>query len=127
LVVDDEQDARDMLALMLETRGATVRTVGSARDALEMMAGQRPDVLLADLGMAGEDGYSLISRWRRTEEEKRLSPIAAIAVTAYASATDRERALNAGYHRHIAKPVDAATLVDTISDVIAIMKKTAAN
>jgi PAS domain S-box-containing protein len=127
LVVDDEQDARDMLALLLETRGATVRTVASAREALEAMAEQRPDVLLADLGMAGEDGYSLIGRWRRTEEEERLPPVAAIAVTAYASATDRERALTAGYDRHIAKPVDAATLVDTISDVIATTKKTAKN
>jgi CheY-like chemotaxis protein len=77
LVVDDEQDARDMLALMLETPSATVRTVGSARDALEMMAGQRPDVLLADLGMVGADGYSLINRWRGKEKDERLSPIAA--------------------------------------------------
>lgn len=66
-----------MLALMLETRGATVRTVGSAQDALDMMTRQRPDVLLADLGMAGEDGYSLISRWRRKEEEERLQRVAA--------------------------------------------------
>ena len=98
LVVDDERDARDMLALMLETCGATVRTVGSASEALDAMAEQRPDVLLADLGMAEEDGYSLIRRWRLREKQELLPQTAAIAVTAYASAADRERALLAGYN-----------------------------
>ena len=123
LVVDDERDARDMLALMLETRGATVRTVGSASEAFDAMAEQRPDVLLADLGMAEEDGYSLIRRLRLREKEERLPQIAAIAVTAYASLTDREQALLAGYDRHIAKPVDAVELVKVIGDVIATGKR----
>ena len=123
LVVDDERDARDMLALMLETRGATVRTVGSASEAFDAMAEQRPDVLLADLGMAEEDGYSLIRRLRLREKEEGLPQIAAIAVTAYASPTDREQALLAGYNRHIAKPVDAVELVKVIGDVIATGKQ----
>lgn len=123
LVVDDERDARDMLALMLETHGATVRTVGSASEAFDAMAEQRPDVLLADLGMAEEDGYSLIRRLRLREKEELLPQIAAIAVTAYASPTDRERALLAGYNRHIAKPVDAVELVKVIGDVIATGKE----
>jgi CheY-like chemotaxis protein len=118
LIVDDESDAREMLALMLQTRGATVRSVGSAAEAFDAMADRRPDVLLADLGMAVEDGYSLIRRWRRKEKEERRLRVAAIAVTAYANPIDRERALTAGYDWHIAKPVDASELVRVIATVI---------
>ena len=127
LVVDDERDARDMLALMLETCGANVRSVGSAVEAFEAMAEQRPDVLLADLGMAVEDGYSLIRRWRLKEKEDHCPRIAAIAVTAYASSTDRERALMAGYNWHIAKPVDARELVRVIAAVITTLKSEASS
>ena len=118
LIVDDESDAREMLALMLQTRGASVRSVGSAAEAFDAMADRRPDVLLADLGMAVEDGYSLIRRWRRKEKEEQRPRVAAIAVTAYANPTDRERALTAGYNWHIAKPVDASELVRVITAVI---------
>jgi len=114
LIVDDERDARDMLALMLETRGARVQHVGSAADAFNAMVEQRPDVLLADLGMPGEDGCSLIRRWR-AHEGAANGGVAAIAVTAYASAADREMALEAGFDRHIAKPVDADELVRVIA------------
>jgi CheY-like chemotaxis protein len=114
LIVDDEPDARDMLTLMLETRGARVRHVGTAADAFDSMLRQRPDVLLADLGMSGEDGYSLIRRWR-THEGATNGRVAAIAVTAYASATDKDMALRAGFDWHIAKPVDADELVKVIA------------
>ena len=124
LVVDDERDAREMLALMLATRGATVRCVGSANEAFDAMSEHRPDVLLADLGMTVEDGYSLVRRWRFKEKEEKLPRIAAIAVTAYASPTDRERALMAGYDWHIAKPVDAAELVRVIHAVMETIKRT---
>jgi CheY-like chemotaxis protein len=113
LIVDDEIDARDMLALMLETRGARVQHVGSAAAAFDAMVRQRPDILLADLGMPDEDGYSLIRRWR-TREGLTNGRVAAIAVTAYASAVDKETALAAGFDRHIAKPVDADELVRVI-------------
>ena len=125
LVVDDERDARDMLALMLGARGANVRSVGSAMEAFEAMAEQRPDVLLADLGMAVEDGYSLIRRWRLKEREDHCPRIAAIAVTAYASPTDRERALMAGYNWHIAKPIDAGELMRVIAAVLTIVRSKA--
>jgi PAS domain S-box-containing protein len=114
LIVDDERDARDMLALMLETRGARVQHVGTAAAAFQSMVEQRPDVLLADIGMPGENGYSLIRRWR-THEGAADARVAAIAVTAYASATDREMALAAGFDWHIAKPVDADELVRVIA------------
>jgi PAS domain S-box-containing protein len=125
LVVDDERDARDMLALMLEKCGATVRSVGSAREAFEAMAERCPDVLLADLGMAVEDGYSLIQRWRLREKEGRAPQIAAIAVTAYASPTDRERTLEAGYDGHLAKPINAGELVRTVVAVLTSIRSEA--
>ena len=118
LVVDDELDAREMLALTLEARGATVRSAGSALEAFDAMAERRPDVLLADLGMAVEDGYSLIQRWRLKERDDRGRRISAIAVTAYASPADRERALAAGYDGHVAKPVDAGELTRMIALVL---------
>jgi CheY-like chemotaxis protein len=77
------------------------------------MVRQRPDILLADLGMPDEDGYTLIRRWR-TREGLTNGRVAAIAVTAYASAVDKETALAAGFDRHIAKPVDADELVRVI-------------
>jgi PAS domain S-box-containing protein len=122
LVVDDERDARDMVALMLETRGATVRRVGSAVEAFDALVERPPDVLLADLGMALEDGYSLIRRWRLKEQEARLLRVPAIAVTAYASSADRERALTAGYDWHVAKPVDATELIKVIASVVTTIK-----
>ena len=114
LIVDDERDAREMLALTLETRGATVRHVGSAADAFSSMLDHRPDVLLADLGMTGEDGYSLIRRWR-THEGDTNARVAAIAVTAYAGSRDREMSLAAGFDWHLAKPVDADELIRVIA------------
>ena len=114
LIVDDERDAREMLALMLETRGAIVHHVGTAADAFASMLEQPPDVLLADVGMPSEDGYSLVRRWR-THEGTTSARVAAIAVTAYASSTDREMALAAGFDGHIAKPVDAEDLVRIIA------------
>lgn len=127
LIVDDERDARDMLAFTLETRGARVRSVGSASEAFDAMLKQRPDVLLADLGMAVEDGYSLIRRWRLKEKDEQLQRIAAIAVTAYASSIDREQALMAGYNWHVAKPVDATELVRVIAAVVTTNKLEAGN
>ncbi len=114
LVVDDDVDARTMLALMLQTRGARVRNVASAAEAFEVMLEGRPDVLLADVQMPGEDGYSRIRRWR-THEGATNGRVAAIAVTAHATARDRDIALAAGFDRHIAKPVDADELVRVIT------------
>jgi len=114
LVVDDEGDARDMLALMLQSRGANVQRVASAAEAFDSMLQERPDVLLADLQMSGEDGYSLIRRWR-THEGGKNGRVAAIAVTAHATPSDRDRALEAGFDWHIGKPIDADELVRVIA------------
>ena len=114
LVVDDEVDARDMLASLLQARGARVQHVASAAEAIDSMLQRRPDVLLADVQMSDEDGYSLIRRWR-TQEGATNGRVVAIAVTAHAAPSDRDRALEAGFDWHIAKPVNADELVRIIA------------
>lgn len=118
LIVDDDPDVRDLLALLLESRGATVRTVSSAMEALEAINEHRPDVLLADLRMPEEDGNWLIRKLRAREREHAAARLPAIAVTAYASAADRDQAIAAGYDSHMAKPVDPDTLTRTIARVV---------
>ena len=113
LVVEDELDALDLLTLDLREHGASVVGVGSAREALELLRKEHFDLLISDIGMADTDGYSLIKQIRaeeRTEEEH----IPAIALTAYARAQDRLRAISAGYNTHVAKPVDIRELVSVV-------------
>jgi hypothetical protein len=118
LVVDDDGDVRDLVAFLLESRGAVVRTVASAREALEAIGQRRPDVLLADLRMPDEDGYSLIHRVRARERERQERRLPAIAVTAYASARDRAEAIAAGYDAHLAKPVDPGDLARVVANAV---------
>lgn len=117
LVVDDEADARNLLATLLSQYGATVSTASSAAEALillkESQTQSLPDLLISDIGMPGEDGYSLIQRIRRlAPQEGGLIP--AIALTAYGRASDRIKALSAGFQTHLPKPVEPAELVITI-------------
>ena len=88
LIVDDEPGARELLALMLKTRGASVRTAASAAEGLEAMALRPPDLVLSDIGMPEEDGYSFMRTWRARERERGWSRVPAIAVTAYAGPRD---------------------------------------
>jgi CheY-like chemotaxis protein len=117
LIVEDERDAREFLALLLASQGAVVRTAASGAEAVAAMTEQRPDLLLADLRMPEEDGYSLIRRWRTYEGEHPGPRVAAIAVTAYASPNDRDQAIAAGFDSHVAKPVDVAVLAAAIGRV----------
>jgi PAS domain S-box-containing protein len=113
LVVDDDRDARELIVTILTTAGATVETASSVPEALRHLDGWRPDVLLADIGMPGLDGYALIREVRRQERHNRRHlPVA--AVTAYASHLDRERALAAGFDRYLSKPISPAAVVDVI-------------
>jgi signal transduction histidine kinase/ActR/RegA family two-component response regulator len=116
LVVDDQEDARDLLRTMLSQYGAVVTTVDSARAALEEIDRRPPDVLLSDVGMPREDGYDLI-RQLRLRPSHRGGRVPAIAVTAYASVTDRATALESGFQAHIAKPFDPAQLARTVASV----------
>lgn len=114
LVVDDEADARQLVCRILEDHGATTTAAASAAQALEALDGARFDVLVSDIGMPHEDGYSLLRAVRSRPPEKN-GAIPAVAVTAYARAEDRVQAVSAGFLLHIAKPVDGAELVTMVA------------
>ncbi|MGA7881546.1 MAG: PAS domain S-box protein [Terrimicrobiaceae bacterium] len=116
LVVDDEVDARELVKRMLEIAGATVSVAGSVSEAMERVLTARPDVLVCDLGMPGEDGCSLIRKLRLLEEN-RESALPAVALTAYARSEDRARAIRSGFQNHLAKPVEAAELLAVVNDL----------
>jgi CheY-like chemotaxis protein/anti-sigma regulatory factor (Ser/Thr protein kinase) len=116
LVVDDDADSRRLLTTILEQCNAEIRTCSSTAEALEAVKQLKPDVLVSDIGMPDEDGYVLIEKLR-TLEIDRLKRIPAVALTAYASAEDRVRALAAGYNMHVPKPVEPAELVVVIASL----------
>jgi len=115
LVVDDELDARELFASILEANGASVLSAASADEAMQLLRSRPVDVLVSDIEMPGEDGYSLLQR----ANAERGHPLAAIAVTAYARTADRRRALEAGFASHLAKPVEPADLIAAIVSVLA--------
>jgi len=115
LVVDDEEDARDLLMEVLKENGAESRGARSAVEALSLVDEFRPDVILSDIGMPVDDGYSLIRRLRAIEAERKTAPIPALALTAYAREADRRMALEAGYQMHVPKPVEPSALVEAIA------------
>jgi signal transduction histidine kinase len=117
LVVDDDPDAREILRAMLEDAGATVATTASAGETRAIMGQLRPDILIADIGMPNEDGYSLIRSVRALESEM-TGHVPAIALTAHARAEDIDRAFASGFQVHVAKPVDAAHLLSTIATLV---------
>jgi len=121
LVVDDEPDARDLVTTVLEERGAKVTAVASAKEAFEVIAkgtaGGKPDILISDIGMPEEDGYTLIRKVRALGPEQG-GRIPALALTAYARAQERERAIAAGFHIHIAKPVVPEELVAIVASLV---------
>ena len=113
LVVDNEADARALVATVLERCGAHVTMASSAAEAIRRIAEDRPDVLLSDIAMPGQDGYDLIRQLRSLE---RIGPpIPAAALTAFATATDRARALLAGYQAHLPKPVEPSELAAVVA------------
>jgi PAS domain S-box-containing protein len=116
LVVDDDADARVLLSAALEDHGAQVTAVGSTAEAVSVLDRVEPHVLLADIAMPGEDGYALIRRVR-TREAGRGRRLPAAALTAYAGAEDRERALAAGFDRHVRKPVEARELATIVAEL----------
>jgi PAS domain S-box-containing protein len=117
LVVDDEFDARELFKVGLGRCGAEVLTAGSAGEALAVIEEARPELLISDIGMPGEDGYELIKQVRALPAG-RGGKIPAIALTAYARTEDRLRALRAGYQMHISKPVELAELVVVMASLI---------
>jgi len=117
LVTDDDLNAREMLAVVLENVGADVRSAASAEDALMMFDTWSPDVFLSDIEMPGEDGYALLRKVRaQTAARARMI---AIALTAHARPEDRLRALDCGFQWHLAKPIDPVELISVIATLVA--------
>lgn len=116
LVVDDEPDARHLVKRLLEDCKAAVTTAASAREALDTLKTSRPDILVSDIGMPGEDGYSLIRKVRELPASEGGN-IPAIALTAYARAEDRMKAVLAGFELHVVKPVESAELIAMIASL----------
>jgi PAS domain S-box-containing protein len=115
LVVDDESDVRDVLRALLEPHGARVATAGSVAEALASAEADPPDLVVSDIGMPGADGYGLLERLCARQDGDRPP---AVALTAYASHEDAARALAAGFRAHLAKPVDARIVVETLSGLL---------
>ncbi|HEX8143001.1 MAG TPA: PAS domain S-box protein [Pyrinomonadaceae bacterium] len=116
LVVDDEEDARELISTILEQRGAQVMSVPSACEALESLPRLQPDVIISDIEMPNEDGYTLIKKIRELDPaEGGRTPAAAL--TAYARTEDRMRALMAGFQIHLPKPVEPGELIAVVANL----------
>ena len=116
LVVDDDQDTRELLVSVLEAAGAAVHAAPTASEALATGIQVTPDAIVSDIAMPGQDGYSLMR-----ELDVALGPAAPrvrVALTAFAGERDRERAIDAGYQRHLAKPLDPAVLISVLEELL---------
>jgi CheY-like chemotaxis protein len=116
MVVEDEDDTRMMMSKVIERSGAEVVACASAGEALEALTRWKPDVLMSDIGMPGEDGYALIRKVRALSAESG-GRVPAAALTAYAREEDRQRILEAGFQMHVAKPVGLGELITKIADL----------
>jgi PAS domain S-box-containing protein len=121
LVVDDEEDTRQLLKQALTFYGATIITADSAANALHEIEDKTPDFIVSDIGMPEEDGYSLIRKIRNLPDE-RQKQIPAIALTAFTRAQDRMRALSSGFQNHVSKPVEPDELVTVIASIMGRLK-----
>jgi CheY-like chemotaxis protein len=113
LVVDDEQDAMSLLTEALREQGAEVHGAASAREALELLSRVRPDVMVSDISMPEMDGLALMRSIRMLGPEEG-GAIPAVALTAFARGEDVQRALRAGYHMHLSKPVEMGPLARVV-------------
>ncbi len=117
LIVDDEPEAREVLVLLLRERGAEVTAVASAAAAFRILRRRVPDVLVSDVGMPGQDGLEFIRRVRALGVN-RGARVPAVALTAYATASDIAKALAAGFNRHLTKPIVVSTIVHVIASLV---------
>ncbi|MEZ5319160.1 MAG: response regulator [Vicinamibacterales bacterium] len=115
LMVDDEPDARELVTILLQLDGAEVVTAPSAEGARVALAREHFDVMVSDISMPGEDGYSLLTGIRAAEAARGLARLPAVALTALARQADRERATEVGFDRYLAKPVRAEVLVGVVA------------
>jgi PAS domain S-box-containing protein len=113
LVVDDDDDGRELVRRLIAECGAEVQMASSGAEALQSVRARRPAVIVSDIGMPGMDGYEMMRRLRETSSSS--APLPAIALTAFARPEDRERALACGFTAHVAKPVEPAELIATVA------------
>jgi len=118
LLVEDDEDTREVLTLGLELQGAEVHSVGSAREALRAVDVFAPHVILSDIGLPDEDGLTMIRKLRKLPAQ--LGRIPAAAVTAFTLSDDGEEPIRAGFQRHFRKPVETRTLFDAIAELAAL-------
>ena len=116
LVVDDDADSRETVAVILEAAGATIVRAHSANSGLERMSEDEVDVIVSDIAMPGRDGFAFIEDVRRLADPK-LRRTPAVALTAFARDEDRRRVLSAGFQKHVPKPATAAQLVQSVASV----------
>jgi CheY-like chemotaxis protein len=119
LVVEDERDTRAMIRRVLEKRGAIVRTASTSAEAIALLSVEPFQVLLSDIGLPGEDGYTLIKRVREMPAIHGGN-VPAVALTAYGRSEDRDRAIRAGFHMHLGKPVEVTELVVVVESMARI-------
>jgi CheY-like chemotaxis protein len=119
LVVDDEADSRTLVGRLIEERGGRAILASGAAQALDILARERVSVIVSDVGMPDRDGYVLIRQVRKANLLGR-GRVPAIALTAYARAEDRQRALLAGYQMHLAKPIEPSELIAGIASLISL-------
>jgi signal transduction histidine kinase/CheY-like chemotaxis protein len=118
LVVDDHDDARELIRTVLEECGADVAVASSADEALQALDSRRVDVLVSDLAMPGADGFELIRRIRERERAESAATLPAVALTAYAGTVDRARALSAGFQAHASKPIAPDELAALVRSLV---------
>ena len=117
VLVEDHDDSRELFAQALKNAGAAVISFVASDEAYRALDSVRPSILVADIGLPGEDGYALIRRVR-AHSTPAVRNVPAIAVTAYATVPDRDEALALGYQQHLSKPIDPRQLIETIHDVL---------
>jgi CheY-like chemotaxis protein len=118
LLVEDQRDTRDAVQALLEKHGARVLPADSAATAMTAWRSARPDLIISDIAMRGEDGYALIRQIRADEQARGLAPVPALAMTALAGDTDRRRTGEAGFTEYLTKPVDPTQLLKIVAQLV---------
>jgi PAS domain S-box-containing protein len=122
LVVDDDPDALRIMELVLTAHGANVVVAASSREALAAARATRPDVVLSDLSMPAEDGFSLLARLR-ADDDPALHTACIVAITAHAHPSDREQCLAAGFDEYLPKPVDMSRMIELVADLLGVRRR----
>jgi CheY-like chemotaxis protein len=118
LLVEDEKATRDVITAVLKMAGAEVVAVDTAAAALDAYSGQRPDVILSDVGLPGMDGHELIRRIRELESGDKQPPVLAIALTAYTRDVDQQKSTRSGFQSHLAKPIAPQALLNELAKLL---------